>query len=90
MTNTETAETRRARLIVRYVDGNENVFTFDQPVKEGAMMARVQEALESQHLVIELEDRVRIIPVHQIKSVEIQPKPAKLPALTVRHARLIK
>ena len=83
------AEARNAALIIRYADGNVNKFIFTRPEDEVNALQRIEEALKSNWLVIELEDRAFLIPVHQIRNIEVRPKPPTLPKHAIRNARLV-
>ena len=77
-------DTRRAKLIIRYVNGQSNTLVFSQIVGAADAMKRIEEAMDAQCLVLELEDRAMLIPLHQIKSLEVFPAPEKLPKYTLR------
>jgi hypothetical protein len=53
------------------------------------MATRIEKALESNDVLIELEDRLLVVPLNNLKYIEITPAPPKLPKFTIRHARLI-
>ena len=50
---------------------------------------RIEKAIEANELLIELEDRLLVIPLNNIKYIEITPAPPKLPKFAIRNARLI-
>jgi hypothetical protein len=50
---------------------------------------RIEKALQAHDLVLELGGRLLVIPKHSIVSIELTPAPAKLPAVVIRHARII-
>jgi hypothetical protein len=83
------AEAKNAALIIRYADGNVNKFIFTRPEDEMNAIQRIDEALKSNWIVVELEDRAFLIPVSQIRNIEIRPKPPNLPKYAIRNARLI-
>lgn len=78
-----------AGMIIRYVDGNENRLAFQRAEDESQAVARVEEALKANMLILELEDRVRLIPFHQIRSIEIKPKAKVLPRYAVRDVHIV-
>lgn len=78
-----------AGMIIRYVDGNENRLAFQRTGGESQVVARVEEALKANMLILELEDRVRLIPFHQISSIEIKPKSKALPRFAVRDVHIV-
>ena len=83
------ARVTRANLTINYVDGRRNRFAFLRQEDDPDAIARIQEAVASKVLILELEDRVMYIPFHSIKSVEVYPKPERLPRHAVRGVRLL-
>jgi hypothetical protein len=49
----------------------------------------IEKAIEANELLIELENRLLVIPLNNIKYIEIIPAPPKLPKFAIRNARLI-
>jgi hypothetical protein len=80
---------RKARMIVRYVDGQSNKLVFSQAIADLHAMKRIEEALRANCLVLEMEDRVLLIPMHQIKSIEVSPPPDKLPTYAIRGVSIV-
>ena len=83
------ADTRNAAIVIRYADGNVNKFVFTRPEDELKAIQRIDNALKSNWLIIELDEQLFLIPVSQIRSIEVRPKPATLPDYTIRNANLI-
>ena len=84
------AEQGMGTLVVRFVDGTEQRLEYARQTQDGAnLAARLEEALNGQHLLVEVEDRLVVYPFHCIKSVEVIPMPEKLPRNVIRRARLI-
>ena len=83
------SEPRNAGMIVRYVDGNVNKFTFTRKEDEVNAMKRIDEALTANWLVLELEDRALLIPVHSIRNIEVIPKPPSFPSYAIRNVRIV-
>jgi hypothetical protein len=83
------AEAKNAALIIRYADGNVSKFIFTRPEDEINAIQRIDEALKSNWIVIELEDRAFLIPVNQVRNIEVRPKPPTLPKYAIRNARLV-
>lgn len=83
------SESRNARLIVRYVDGQQNKILFSQPTDATNAMKRIEEAIKAQMLILEMEDRVLMIPFHQIKNLEVSPPPKTLPQYTLKGVRVM-
>jgi protein involved in temperature-dependent protein secretion len=78
-------------LTVRYVSGVEQKFEFtaEEQSNLARMATYLQKLLNSRELIIQLEDRLLIIPFQNIQSLEISPPPPKLPDVTFRNVRLI-
>ena len=78
------------RMTVKFINGSEENYEFPHQIVDEAILAKkIQEALESQHLVIDLESKVQITPIHNILSIEITPPPLKLPPNAIKEARLV-
>jgi hypothetical protein len=78
------------RMTVKFINGSEENYEFPRQIVDEAILAKkIQEALESQHLVIDLKSKVQIIPIHNILSIEITPPPLKLPPNAIREATLV-
>ena len=78
------------RMTVKFVNGSEESYEFPRQIIDESIIAKkIQEALEAQHLVIDLKSKVQIIPVHNILSIEITPPPLKLPPNAIREASLV-
>jgi len=81
----------KTTMVVRLADGS--VQRFQLPSDGGddvTLGSRIEKALETQDLVVELGDRLLVIPKHSILTIELTPPPPKLPAVAIRNARLIK
>lgn len=76
-------------LTIRYTNGTEQKFEFMVQEKSLSMATRIQDALSANHLVLELEDRVLIVPFQNIQYIEVMPLPDKLPPITLKGVRLI-
>ncbi len=80
----------KAVLTVRYVDGSEEKFEFSRRADDLSSAGRIQEALSANQILLELEDRVLIIPFQNVRAVEISPAPSKLPGIALKNVRPIK
>ena len=79
------------RMTVKFVNGIEEHYTFPRQVTEEdahVMMNKVQEALDAQHLIIDLGSKVQVLPMNNILQIEISPPPAKLPSICIKGASL--
>ncbi len=78
------------RMTVKLVNGSEENYEFPRQIVDESLLAKkIQDALEAQHLIIDLESKVQIIPIHNILSIEVTPPPKKLPPYTIKEARLV-
>jgi len=76
------------RLIIHFVDGSKKLLEFPQQVADGdaTMAARLKEALEARHLVIEADGALVIIPFENIRYLQAYPAPKKLPTYAIKGA----
>ena len=79
----------KASLIIRYNDGNQETFAFRRDEEDSSAVMQVEEALKSNLLFLELNDRVMIVPFSNIKSIEVVPKPKRFPRTAIRNLELI-
>ncbi len=82
-------KTNTGVLKIHYIDGSQMQVEYVREEEVSSIAARIEKALESNQLLIELEDRLLVVPVSNIKYFEVTPTPPKLPKITIRHARLI-
>ena len=75
-------------MIIHFMDGTKKVLEFPQQVADGdaTAAAKVKEALESRHLVLEAEGALVVIPFENVKYVQIYPAPKKLPGGVIKGA----
>lgn len=76
-------------LTVHYTDGTEQRFEYARGKEDVNLAAVVEEALKSNQLVVELQDRMLVIPMQNVKTVEVSPPPSKLPRFVIRNAMLV-
>ena len=77
-------------MVIRFVDGTEEVLEFALPSQENAnLVARIQEGLNAQHLIVEVDGKMVVYPFHNIKAIEVSPLPEKLPRVALKKARLV-
>ena len=76
------------RLIIHFTDGSKKIVEFPQQVADGdAMMAaRLKEALEARHLVLEADGALIVIPFENIRYLQAYPAPKKLPSYAIKGA----
>ena len=76
------------RLIIHFTDGTKKVLEFPQQVPDGdaVMAARLKEALEARHLVLEADGALIVIPFENIRYLQSYPAPKKLPSYAIKGA----
>jgi hypothetical protein len=76
------------RLIIHFVDGSKKLLEFPQQAADGdaTMAARLREALEARHLVIEADGALVVIPFENIRYLQAYPAPKKLPSYAIKGA----
>jgi hypothetical protein len=74
-------------LVIRFVDGTEERFEYARlPQDDVNLVARIEEALNAKHLVVEVEGKLIVYPFHNIKAIEVFPVPEKLPRIVMKKA----
>lgn len=81
-------EKQRRSMIIHFNDGSKKLIEFPTPVPDGDanLAARVKEALDARHLVLEADGALVVIPVESIKYLQSFPAPTKLPAYAIKGA----
>ena len=80
----------KAMMTVQLVDGSVRRFRFSSDGSDDVTLgSRIEKALQTQDLVVELGDQLLVIPMHSILTIEVTPPPPKLPAVAIRNAQLI-
>lgn len=75
---------------VRYINGTERTFIFEPLVEKidpSTLLTHVNKALDSRRLVLQMDDKIIIIPFDNVESIEVSSTVGKtLPeAITVLH-----
>jgi hypothetical protein len=75
-------------LIIHFMDGSKKLLEFPQQVADSdvAAAAKIKQALEARHLVIEADGALVVIPFENIKYLQAYPAPKKLPSNAIRGA----
>lgn len=81
--------TNTAHLKICYMDGTEQQFESAQAEEIQSLSSRIQEVLKLNQVIIEADDRLVVIPMHNLKTIEISPVPKKLPNFAICNAQLI-
>ncbi len=76
-------------LTIHFTDGSKLSVTFPkQPDEPHQRASRVQKALEANQLAIEMGDELFVIPMNNIKYLQVSPCPEKMPDTVIRGGAL--
>ena len=76
-------------LTVHFTDGTKLSVTFPKQFDEPHQMAsRVQKALEANQLAIEMGGELFVVPMNNIKYLQLNPSPEKMPETVIRGGAL--
>ncbi len=78
-----------AHLKLCYMDGTEQRFEYVQAQETQSLSSRIQDVMKLNQVIIEVGDKLLVIPMQNLKAIEISPAPKKLPNFVIRNARLI-
>jgi hypothetical protein len=75
-------------MIIHFTDGTKKVLEFPRQVadSDASAAARIKDALEARHIVIEAEGALIVIPFESVKYLQVYPSPKKLPSGVIRGA----
>jgi hypothetical protein len=75
-------------MIIHFMDGSKKLLEFPQQLadEDVAAAAKIREALNARHLVIEADGALIVIPFENVKYLQAYPAPRKLPANVIRGA----
>lgn len=75
-------------IIIHFMDGTKKLLEFPQQISDNdaTAAAKIKEALEARHLAIEAEGALILIPLDNVKYLQVYPAPKKLPAGVIRGA----
>lgn len=76
-------------LTVRYLNGKVIKFQFPQQFNPIQQATRLQKIIQSNQLILALKDRVILIPMSSLESIELSPIPEKLPDIVIENVELI-
>ncbi len=83
----EQTDTREMK--IHYMDGKVQRFSFPvqaEPTKAGA---RLSEMMKMHEIALQLEDRLLLIPTHNVRLIEVSPVDTHLPPFVIRNAKLL-
>jgi hypothetical protein len=76
-------------LTIHFTDGSKLPMTFPQQADDFSQIAsRVQKALDTNKLAIEVDGELFVIPMNNIKYLQVNPAPEKLPDTVIRSGAL--
>lgn len=79
-----------AHLIVTFVDGTVKTFSLtERQGDEMQMASRIRAMMESNSLALETATGLIIIPMYNIRFIEVSPTPPKLPDTVISGAMLV-
>jgi hypothetical protein len=75
-------------MIIHFTDGTKKTLEFPQQLAEGDAnaAAKIKEALEARHLTLEAEGALIVIPLENVKYLQVYPAPKKLPSGVIKGA----
>ena len=81
---------QKRSMLIHFNDGSNRLFEFPAPVadSDANLAARLKEALDARHLILEVDGALVVIPVDNIKYLQSYPAPKKLPAYAIKGASL--
>ena len=76
------------RMIIHFTDGSKKTLEFPQQLADAdaTMAAKIKEALEARHLVLEADGALIVIPFENIRYLQAYPAPKKLPSYAIKGA----
>lgn len=82
--------TNKRYLTIHFTDGSKLSVTFPKQIEEfHQMAARVQKALDASKLTIEIDGELFVIPMNNVKYLQVTPAPEKMPETIIRGGSLI-
>jgi hypothetical protein len=82
---------RTATAAIHFMDKTRIVFRYPKQAGEDSatIVANVKKALDADKLVVEVDDHLILIPMRNVKYIQITPKPDALPPGVLRGAKLV-
>ena len=82
--------TNKRFLTIHFTDGSKLSVTFPRQIEDfHQMAARVQKALDANKLSIEIDGELFVIPMNNVKYLQVTPAPEKMPDTIIRGGSLI-
>lgn len=82
-------EKHKRTMLIHFNDGSKKLLEFAAPVPDGDanLAARLKDALDARHLILEADGALIVIPIGSIKYLQTFPAPKKLPAYAIVGAK---
>lgn len=80
------------RMKIQYIDGTDQTFEWEPHTEDSQtvnMASNLQKSLKEEYILLEMGDKFMIIPKQNIKTIEINAVPSKLPPSTIHGAHLV-
>jgi len=80
------------RMTIQYIDGTSQTFewqTSPADTQTANMVSNLQKGLQEEYILMEMGDKFMIIPKFNIKTIEINAVPPKLPSTSIHGVRLV-
>ncbi len=75
-------------LVVHFMDGTTMKLEFPKQVKhDDSIVPRLEKILERQTLMAEVEGSLLMVPLNNVKYLQVYPAPARLPDYALREAK---
>ena len=75
---------------ISFTDGKQMKIAWTKP--EGSSLnagAVIEKILSNENLAVELEGRLVLIPLHNVRTIEVRPAPDRLPQTVIRGAKIV-
>jgi len=82
---------RKAHMVIHFMDGTKLVLSYPrlQDKDAATISAAVKKALDAEKIVVEVGDSLLVIPVRNIKYIQVTPTPEALPSGVFRNAEIV-
>jgi hypothetical protein len=87
----EESMTAFARMTVHFMDGTKMAVRYPKQAgtDPATIVSTVKRAIDADKLVLEIDNDLLVIPIRNIKYVQVSPAPSHLPPSVLRQARVI-
>ncbi|MFZ5570227.1 MAG: hypothetical protein ACOZF0_07475 [Thermodesulfobacteriota bacterium] len=80
-----------AHMVIHFMDGSKIVFEYDKldGREDASIASKVKKALEHDKIVVQTYDSMIVIPVANVKYIQVTPAPDALPEGILKNAEII-